>query len=84
METFWCRHRDFQNLVRKNWNGIDYYSASKNFMDSIKPWKDKNFEDIFGKKKKILARLQGIQNSRNYPNNDFLHTLEDSLKKRLQ
>lgn len=56
LESFWCKHPDFQNLVSKNWTGMDYCSASKNFASGVRSWKDKTFGDIFSKKKENFGK----------------------------
>lgn len=60
LETFWCKHPEFQSLVRNNWNDSDYFKASLNFVEKLKPWKNITFENIMERKRKLLARLQGI------------------------
>lgn len=80
LETYWCRHPLFINLVKDNWNNTSYTLASSKFRDNIKEWKFLNFGDTYKKKKNILARLRGIQNSANYITRKFLKELEINLQ----
>lgn len=49
------------------------------FKITVLKWKRNTFGSIFDKKRKILARLEGIQNSPKYPFSNFLCNLEESL-----
>ncbi|XP_070010375.1 uncharacterized protein [Nicotiana sylvestris] len=80
LETFWCKHLEFQTIVKNNWNNSDYFKASLNLVDKLKPWKDSTFENIMGRKRKLLARLQGIQSSNSYATSSFLRKLELDLQ----
>lgn len=80
LETFWCKHPKFQSVVINSWNNSDYFKASSNFIDNVKPWKDNTFGNIMGRKRKLLARLQGIQSSNSYATSSFLKNLELDLQ----
>lgn len=75
LETFWCRHPQFINLVNDSWDNTSYTLSSSKFHNNIKEWNSKIFGDTYRKKKNILARLGGIQNSTNYTTSNFLKQL---------
>ncbi|XP_070057638.1 uncharacterized protein [Nicotiana tomentosiformis] len=79
-KRFWCRHSDFSNLVKDSWKGSIYHQASNIFLGNVRTWKNKVFGNIFKKKRRIVSRLKGIQESEHYPNSDFLQNLEQSLQ----
>lgn len=53
------------------------------FKNEISFWNREVFGNIFVKKRKLLARLVGIQASPNYPTSSFLQTLEVDLSQEL-
>lgn len=58
LETFWCRHLDFNTLVTNTWVGTNYPQASNSFLSNVKDWKNKVFGDIFRKKKKNFGKTK--------------------------
>lgn len=81
LESFWCGHPEFSTIVNNCWLDNDFTTASNIFKDMILIWKNDTFGDIFRKEKRLLARLNGIQNSNAYSYSHFLHELEDFLKR---
>ncbi|XP_075083639.1 uncharacterized protein LOC142167374 [Nicotiana tabacum] len=79
-ENIWCTYSDFVNLVRNNWLNSNLLEATHRFTINVSNWSKETFGDNFRKKKRILARLKGIQNSHNYVYSLFLQNLEFSLK----
>nr|XP_016444253.1 PREDICTED: uncharacterized protein LOC107769541 [Nicotiana tabacum] len=51
-----------------------------NFTTTVQEWNKSTFGNIFKQKRKILARLSGIQSSIHYPTSNFLQNLEHELK----
>lgn len=61
-------------------NNLMLLPAIANFTDMVQEWNSFTFGNIFKRKKKIFARLNGIQSSFNYPASQFLHNLKHQLK----
>lgn len=80
LETIWCRHPDFINIIKSNWTSNDLLIKQNELTKNVLIWKIKNFGDIFKKKKIFLARLSGNKNSPHYPHCDFLQDLEAKLQ----
>jgi hypothetical protein len=49
----------------------------------LKEWNKETFGNIFKRKKELLARLNGIQNSSSYGYSVFLDSLEKELQEKL-
>ncbi|GLT95486.1 hypothetical protein SLE2022_131660 [Rubroshorea leprosula] len=81
MEKFWLNHPEFQNLVHQIWSmdGSNTSVCLDRTMSQAKSWSKLTFGDIFKRKKKLLARLSGIQNSSSYNHSAFLWNLEKHL-----
>jgi CRISPR/Cas system-associated endonuclease Cas3-HD len=54
---------------------IDIVQSLNNLTTHLKKWNKETFGDIFKRKKEILSRLNGIQNSSNYGYSTFLENL---------
>lgn len=80
LESIWCRHPNFVNIVQASWQTNDLHKAHKILKEKIIPRKNSTFGDIFKKKKRILASLQGIQTFPNYHTSLFLMNLEITLQ----
>ncbi|KAH0776459.1 hypothetical protein KY290_007870 [Solanum tuberosum] len=81
LEKFWLEHPDFINLVERCWINNDLISAISLCRNEAHIWSRETFGNIFKKKRTILARLGGIQNSLSYPSSCFLHNLRSTLLK---
>lgn len=79
MESMWCSHPFFIDLVRNSFNPFLSMNKDISFEWVAKTWNRKVFGNIFQKKKNTLARLASIQRFQNYAHNHFLHFLEVSL-----
>lgn len=76
----WASHVYFPNLSKRAWdNSLSLITAINQFQIDALKWNKESFGNIFICKKRILNRLQGIQNSVNYPHISFLLQLEQSL-----
>lgn len=60
LENYWCGHPEFSTIVKDSWHNINFINASIIFKDRITNWKNETFGNIFKKKNKLLARLNGI------------------------
>ncbi|KAK4726505.1 hypothetical protein R3W88_031422 [Solanum pinnatisectum] len=81
LEKFWVDHPEFSDLVKRSWENKSLYDALPIFTSNAIEWSKKTFGNIFLKKKKILARLEGIQNSYAFPTSSFLQNLDINLCK---
>ena len=78
--TMWMHHPDFPNVVRKTWEpGLDLHIAIKSFADNAKQWNRSVFGNIFARKKRVLARINGAQKALSNGPSHFLIQLEKSL-----
>lgn len=80
LESYWCRHPQYGNIINECWDANFFTKASKTFRNCIVDWKDTTSGDLYRKKRIILARLAGIQNSISYGHSNFLSNLEMTLK----
>lgn len=52
LESIWCNHPDFINIVTSNWKNDDLLTNIKPFSKYIQKWGKETFGDIFKNKKK--------------------------------
>ncbi|KAK4264548.1 hypothetical protein QN277_025707 [Acacia crassicarpa] len=84
-EAMWLSHESFSDFLSNNW------SRQNNLLDCLNSFK-KNIDgwnrNVFGFVEKkiatLLARLNGIQNSKAYPYSSFLCDLELQLQRELE
>lgn len=76
LETIWFTDQSFPNLVDSSWQRHldDISRALLDFTKHVKVW-----NQIFHKKKRLLARLNGIQKALCHGLNHSLQTLEKKL-----
>lgn len=79
LEKYWLSHPKFRKVVKQSWDSRNFSDTLNFFQTNIKEWSAQNFWDIFANKKRILARLRGIQNSLSYTTSTFLRNLEQTL-----
>ncbi|KAL4638398.1 hypothetical protein ACB092_03G143700 [Castanea dentata] len=80
-QSIWLSHSDFPNIVRDAWEGqgVRLADATSDFVNKAKIWNREVFGNVFAKKKRIMARLGGIQKAlANRPCN-FLLNLQNQL-----
>ncbi|XP_045791653.1 uncharacterized protein LOC123886374 [Trifolium pratense] len=83
-EAAWTSHGDFNDFLHSKWEkDRDIVQSLHNLTTHLKKWNKETFGDIFKRKKEILARLNGIQNSSNYGYSTFLEKLEKELQDQL-
>ncbi|KAK2356470.1 hypothetical protein QL285_093800 [Trifolium repens] len=83
-EAAWTSHDDFDNFMNSKWEkDKDTVQSLHDLTTHLKKWNKETFGDIFKRKKEILGRLQGIQNSSNYGYSTFLENLEKELQDQL-
>ena len=80
-QPIWLSHPTFPSIVREAWSGpIGLSSAIANFADKAKIWNKNIFGNLFQWKKRLLARLLGIQVAISIRPNSFLLELERQLR----
>lgn len=73
-------HGQFADIVQQSWvKGAEVVSSIHELTSSLKTWNKEVFGNIFYWKKRVLARLQGIQKHLNGSNQPFLRRLEKEL-----
>ncbi|KAK9988211.1 hypothetical protein SO802_028450 [Lithocarpus litseifolius] len=80
-QSFWLSDNSFPELVRNAWaNHAGLYDSIKKFTREVKIWNRDHFGNIFSKKKRLLARLSGIQRVMADRPTYFLVNLEKELR----
>lgn len=80
-ETTWTSHADFKNFLHSKWEkDKDIVQSLHMLTTHLKKWNKETFGDIFKRKKELLSRLNGIQNSSNYGYSNYLENLEKELQ----
>ncbi|GLT46247.1 hypothetical protein SLA2020_200180 [Shorea laevis] len=81
LEKFWVDHPEFQNLVQVCWGNNDHNTSQclEAMMNRAKSWSRATFGNLFKRKKKILARLEGIHRFLSSKHCPFLTSLEKEL-----
>ncbi|CAL1371624.1 unnamed protein product [Linum trigynum] len=62
-EAAWLTHADFQKFLNDNWNGqnLNLPSALQEFSDRLQSWSKLVFGSVFQRKKRLVARIEGIE-----------------------
>ena len=76
-QTMWLLHPEFPSLVQNSWgHDTPLNSAIPTFTNRANQWNREVFRNLFARRRKVLARLNGVQKAlANHPNN-FLIQLE--------
>lgn len=81
-QAMWLTHEEFPTFVSNTWNSAsgDFLCKTKTLSQALQRWNKDMFGHIFQKKKRrILARIGGIQKYRDKYENPFLIKLEADL-----
>ena len=79
-QTMWLLHPDFYRIVKEAWpNEAQLQMAIPEFTRKARKWNFEVFGNLFGKKKRVLARLQGTQKALADNPNESLMRLENQL-----
>ena len=79
-QTMWLFHQDFPRVVQHAWaDNRDLQEAILNFVGKAKQWNVEVFGNLFAKKRRVLARLNGTQKALANNPNAFLLDLEQQL-----
>ncbi|XP_028788532.1 uncharacterized protein LOC114744533 [Neltuma alba] len=84
-EAMWLQHENFKDFLCEAWknNGIISESLA-DLKNDLLDWNRSTFGFVEQKKRTILSRLKGIQNSSAYPFSLFLRNLEKELQSDLE
>ena len=83
-QNFWLSDLSFLGFVREGWGRArTLWESVESFSRKATDWNKNHFSNIFGKKKRVMARLNGIQKAiANHPSYSLLE-LEKVLHKEL-
>ncbi|KAJ4827472.1 hypothetical protein Tsubulata_006816 [Turnera subulata] len=77
----WMTHENFENFGQQNWDGNQPWSrALEEFSKKLLVWQSLIFGSTVMKKRRLLARLQGIQEYLDRKPSHFLYNLELELR----
>ena len=80
-QSFWLSDSSFPNIVRNAWaNQSNLVQATTTFVREAQVWNREHFGNILVKKKRLLARLLGIQKALAISPNLFLVNLDKQLQ----
>ncbi|XP_030924855.1 uncharacterized protein LOC115951891 [Quercus lobata] len=80
-QSFWLSDSSFSNIVRNAWaNQSNLVQATTTFVREAQVWNREHFGNILVKKKRLLARLLGIQKALATSPNLFLVNLDKQLQ----
>jgi len=75
-EVAWTTHDSFADLLKTGWrSSSNFITALDNLTLKLKDWNWEVFGSIFQRKKRVLARLGGVQKHLNGGHNSFLINL---------
>lgn len=61
-EKMWLLHPGFKEMVRERWKSdMKAHCALKDLSGNLKGWNWRVFEELKGRKRNLLRRLEGIQ-----------------------
>ncbi|XVF31294.1 hypothetical protein REPUB_Repub16aG0133600 [Reevesia pubescens] len=79
-EAAWLTHDSFSSFIEERWRKDEsLHENLKAFTPAIKEWNTSVFGNNFTRKKKLLARLEGVQRNLETRPNKFLYKLENEL-----
>ncbi|KAJ4840913.1 hypothetical protein Tsubulata_001108 [Turnera subulata] len=83
-QTAWMAHENFPKFVRHSWNAnSDWCSSLQGFSQNLQEWNNSEFGNIFKRKRRLLARIAGIQNYLDKRPSSFLSHLDLELRSEL-
>ena len=84
-QVAWLLHQRFHNLVHTHWTKeISFTENNRVIANRLTDWNKEQFGHIEKRKKRLWARLAGIQKAMMHPENKHLFKLERKLKKDLE
>jgi hypothetical protein len=84
-QPMWLNHPDFPRVVEEAWQGneCDLNSAISAFSSLAQVWNKEVFGNVFAKKRRLMARLLGIQRAISRQPSQSLIFLQDQLSEEL-
>ncbi|KAJ4824185.1 hypothetical protein Tsubulata_011922 [Turnera subulata] len=80
-QTAWLSHESFPNFVRHAWKeGTDWCATLQQFSQNLQEWNSTDFGNIFRRKRRLLARITGIQRYLDKKPSRFLANLDLELR----
>ena len=80
-QSFWLSDTSFPSVVSSSWQaGSSLAEAVENFAKKTITWNKTHFGNVFAKKRRILARLNGVQQAITISPTSFLLQLESNLQ----
>ena len=80
-QPMWLSHPSFLGVVRDAWtNPPSLHQAKSTFIEKANAWDRAEFRNLFHRKRRILARIKGIQENLLVRPNNFLVDLERKLR----
>ncbi|KAJ4828944.1 hypothetical protein Tsubulata_007388 [Turnera subulata] len=84
-QTAWTHHPDFKRFVTDQWVPHDKaLEAAGNFIENVQQWNVQVFGNIHKRKRRLLARINGIQRYLENKPSCFLSNLELELRLELE
>ncbi|KAH9666802.1 putative ribonuclease H protein [Citrus sinensis] len=81
----WLTHEHFNNFVKRMWNPQSHYSAAaSHFVQEVQVWNRDVFGNIFQRKRRLMARINGIQATLEKYSSRSLRRLEARLRNELE
>ena len=81
----WLTHDQFNNFGKRVWNPQTHYSTiASHFVQEVQAWNRDVFENIFQRKCRLLARINGIQATLEKYSSHSLMRLEARLRNELE
>lgn len=82
-EAVWLTREDYHDLWKAAWSEGDVCASIEDVMNRFKEWNHKISGNISKRKRRLEARISGIQKFVSYSSSVGLQRLEDKLKKEL-
>lgn len=80
-KELWIEHPQFREFFVNNWalNNNDFIRGRSSFLDKVKSWNSNVFGNLNKQKKRLIARLNGIQIALANKHSNFFYNLEKNL-----
>ncbi|XP_075499925.1 uncharacterized protein LOC142538495 [Primulina tabacum] len=83
-QAAWLTHKDFQKVIEQEWqNKLTLGNNVDKLAKSLSKWNSSTFGNINKRKRKLIARIKGVQDCLNNQPRHRLLKLETKLKKEL-
>ncbi|XP_019160908.1 PREDICTED: uncharacterized protein LOC109157460 [Ipomoea nil] len=81
----WFLHPNFSNIIKNNWNAeYDLEHTKKELASKLQNWNRNSFGNIFQRKRRVLARINGVQRALEiHPRTDLIR-LSNKLQMELE